>query len=74
MKKIALTISAIALLFPAFTKGKAQELPNILFIMADDLGYADLSSYGAEKIKTPNIDKLAEEGILFTDAHTECST
>ena len=74
MKKIALTISAIALLFPAFSKGKAQELPNILFIMADDLGYADLSSYGAEKIQTPNIDKLAEQGALFTDAHTECST
>ena len=63
MKKIALAIVTIPLLFSACTKEKKQDFPNILFIMADDLGYADLSSYGAEKIKTPNIDKLAEKGI-----------
>ncbi len=47
-------------------KGK----PNIIFIMADDLGYGDLSCYGATKIQTPNIDKLAKDGIRFTDAHS----
>ncbi len=44
--------------------------PNIIFIMADDLGYGDLSCYGAEKIKTPNMDKVAASGIKFTDAHS----
>lgn len=43
--------------------------PNILVIVADDLGYGDVGSYGATKIKTPNIDRLAREGVRFTDAH-----
>ncbi len=43
--------------------------PNIVFIMADDLGYGDLSCYGAEKVQTPIIDSLARDGVLFTDAH-----
>lgn len=40
--------------------------PNIIYILADDLGYGDLSCYGQEKFSTPNIDKLAKEGMLFT--------
>ena len=44
--------------------------PNIIYIMADDLGYGDLSCYGAEKIHTPHIDSLANNGIRFTDAHS----
>ena len=48
--------------------------PHIVFILADDLGYGDLSCYGAEKIKTPNIDRLAKEGILFSDGHCGAST
>ena len=40
--------------------------PNIVFIMADDLGYAHLGAYGQEKIRTPNIDRLADEGIRYT--------
>lgn len=44
--------------------------PNIIYLLADDLGYGDLSCYGAEKINTPNIDNLANEGLLFTDAHS----
>ncbi|MDE0104100.1 MAG: arylsulfatase [Bryobacterales bacterium] len=47
--------------------------PNIVFILADDLGYGDLSSYGATAIRTPNIDRLGEEGVLFTDAHSPSS-
>lgn len=47
--------------------------PNIIFIMADDLGYGDLGCYGAETIRTPNIDKLAENGMRFTDAHSSAA-
>lgn len=44
--------------------------PNIVLINADDLGYGDLSCYGATKLQTPNIDRLSKEGRRFTDAHT----
>lgn len=44
--------------------------PNIVFIMADDLGYGELGCYGQEKIKTPNIDQLAAEGMMFTDYYS----
>ena len=50
--------------------------PNIIIIMADDLGYGDLSIYGNKKIQTPNIDMLGNDGLLFTDFHsngTVCS-
>ncbi|MCK5465655.1 MAG: sulfatase-like hydrolase/transferase, partial [Bacteroidales bacterium] len=43
--------------------------PNIIFIMADDLGYGDLGCYGQDKIQTPNIDKLAREGMRFLQAY-----
>ena len=45
--------------------------PNIVFIMADDMGYGDVRCYNPDsKIPTPNMDKLAQEGIRFTDAHS----
>lgn len=44
--------------------------PNVVFIFADDLGYGDLSCYGATKVRTPNIDSLAKEGRKFSDAHS----
>jgi len=46
--------------------------PNIIFILADDLGWGDLGCYGSDKIKTPNIDRLAAEGMRFTSAY--CGT
>ncbi len=49
-----------------------QEKPNVILINVDDLGYGDLGCYGASKVKTPNIDNLATQGTLFTDAHS-CS-
>lgn len=48
--------------------------PNIVFIYADDLGYGDLSCYGATRVKTPNVDRLAEQGLRFTDAHSAAAT
>ena len=48
-----------------------HKLPNIIYILADDLGYGDLSSFNTNsKINTPKLDQLAAEGIKFTDAHT----
>ncbi|MDP7131834.1 MAG: sulfatase-like hydrolase/transferase, partial [Planctomycetota bacterium] len=47
-----------------------EQLPNVVFIFADDLGYGDLSCYGATKVRTPHIDRLAAEGRKFTDAHS----
>ena len=44
--------------------------PNVVLIFADDLGYGDLGCYGATKVQTPNIDRLAAEGRRFTDAHS----
>lgn len=51
-----------------------NELPNIIFILADDIGYGDLGCYGATKIKTPAIDQLATQGIKFTNAYAPAST
>jgi len=48
--------------------------PNVIYIMADDLGYGDLSCYGATKIHTPNVDKLAASGIRFTNGHCTSAT
>jgi len=54
---------------PARTPG-AQ--PNILFILIDDLGWRDLSCYGSTFYETPRLDRLAAEGMLFSDAYASC--
>ena len=50
-------------------EGSSQDRPNIIFIMADDLGYGDLGCYGQGVIKTPHIDRLAQEGLRFTQCY-----
>jgi arylsulfatase A len=52
----------------------AAEKPNIIVILADDLGYGDVSCYGATELDTPNIDRLAEEGLRFTSGYCSAST
>lgn len=52
---------------------KQNNKPNIIYILADDLGYNDLSCYGQQNFKTPNIDKLAEEGMMFTQHYSGSS-
>ena len=47
-----------------------QKMPNIIYILADDLGYGDLSCYGQKKFQTPNIDRLAAEGMKFTQHYS----
>jgi arylsulfatase A len=59
----------LVLFLPSLLMGAAPK-PNIVLIFADDLGYGDLGCYGASKVKTPHIDKLATEGRKFTDAHS----
>jgi len=69
MKKLLITTSVLVtgLISHALAEEKP---PNVIFIFADDLGYGDVGCYGATKVKTPNIDKLAVEGRRFTDAHS----
>ena len=62
LRIFTLTCSCLML----FSCNPAIEKPNIIVIMADDLGYGDVSAYGATAINTPNIDKLAIGGLTFT--------
>ncbi|ACT92880.1 arylsulfatase [Dyadobacter fermentans] len=57
---------ALALLIGARAMGQS---PNIVFILADDLGYGDIGAHGQKLLRTPNIDALAKEGMIFTDIH-----
>jgi arylsulfatase A-like enzyme len=70
----AMTVSLLDFVSPAaLTAERDSSKPNIVVILADDLGYGDLGCYGARKIQTPHIDRIAKEGILLTDAHAPAS-
>uniref|UniRef100_A0AAU1HT39 Sulfatase-like hydrolase/transferase n=1 Tax=Streptomyces sp. NBC_00180 TaxID=2903632 RepID=A0AAU1HT39_9ACTN len=60
--------------FKARRPGASGRRPNILVILGDDLGWADLSSYGAPHIRTPNLDRLARQGVRFTNAYSGSAT
>ena len=65
------SIIAVALLIAAaVASAPAQTKPNVVLIMTDDMGYADIGSYGAADIKTPNIDSLARDGVKLTDFYS----
>ncbi len=70
MKSIIASLLALSAVVCAST---SAPLPNVILIYADDIGYGDLGCYGAEKVKTPNCDKLAAAGIRFTDGHSAAS-
>lgn len=53
---------------------RKTDRPNIVIMYADDLGFGDLSCYGAERLSTPNLDRLAEEGLLFTEGYATAAT
>ena len=57
-------VAVVGACWPALARGAT---PNLVIILCDDLGYGDLGCYGNEKIKTPNLDRLAREGVRFTD-------
>ncbi len=74
MKSISVIL--VALLFFTISscqpKVEEQQRPNILFILADDYGYHDLSVMGSKYYETPNIDRIANEGMIFTDGYATC--
>lgn len=72
-KELSATLCTSLALLACGTAPKEKQLPNIIYILADDLGYGDLSCYGQEKFSTPNIDRLAGEGMLFTQHYTGCT-
>jgi len=61
-----LAITSISFAIQTFGLPPKNGKPNVIYILADDLGYGELGSYGQTKIKTPNLDKLASEGLRFT--------
>jgi arylsulfatase len=69
---LKLFLFALLVFSGSFASLLAQEVrkPNIIYILADDLGYGDIGVYGQQKTETPNIDKLANEGIRFTQHYT----
>jgi arylsulfatase A-like enzyme len=68
MKKVLITLCAgLSMAASAATK------PNVIFILMDDMGYSDVSCYGATGVQTPNIDRMAAEGMQFTDFHAAAS-
>jgi len=68
--KIPIAFCASYALISCVPANKEEPLPNIVYILADDLGYGDLSCYGQQKFSTPNIDRIASEGMLFTQHYT----
>ena len=70
MKKVHVLVVTLFIIgaFPSMAQNKLEK-PNILFILADDLGYADLSITGSTFYETPNIDRIAEEGTVFTNGY-----
>jgi uncharacterized sulfatase len=64
--RLACMLAAIAAALVSFSSAAAEK-PNLIFILADDLGYGDLGCYGQEKILTPHLDQMAAEGMRFTD-------
>ncbi|MFM2259373.1 MAG: hypothetical protein RLZZ424_1347, partial [Bacteroidota bacterium] len=70
-----MALTLMAMVFTSFEaeKKQASAQPNIVVIFMDDMGYADLSCYGSTTISTPNIDKLADNGMKFTDFHVAAS-
>lgn len=81
MKRNILTVAALTpiVCVPAFAgakggKLKADSRPNVIIILADDLGYGDLECYGAKNVKTPNVNRLAAEGVRFTNTHAVAAT
>jgi arylsulfatase A len=73
-RTLSLIIGCLAAFAGSVVAAEKAPRPHIVFILADDLGYGDLSSFGATDIRTTNIDRLAHEGIRFTDHYAAANT
>ena len=60
----------VLLILCCATTARAAEQPNVVIIFADDLGYGDLGCYGSPTIRTPHLDRMAAEGVRFTDFYS----
>lgn len=67
---VFLLVTGVAIIGGSQRAMSAERLPNVVLFFVDDLGYGDVGCYGATKVQTPNIDRLAKEGRRFTDAHS----
>src|SRR6267378_2381854 len=67
-----LTFLLAALTFPVLVGAAPSTKPNIILILADDLGWRDLGCYGSTFYETPNLDRLAAKGMRFTEAYAAC--
>ena len=75
VKAVAISAGTTAFGYnPLAANAKGKKKPNVVIIYADDLGYGDVSCYGATEVTTPNIDNLAKQGIRFTNAHSPSAT
>ena len=72
MRSLLLSATTISVCLQWALLGLAAEKPNIIFIMADDLGYADLGCYGQQVIQTPRLDHMAQQGMRFTQFYAGC--
>ncbi|WP_286861523.1 sulfatase-like hydrolase/transferase, partial [Proteiniphilum sp. UBA5510] len=63
----------VGVLLPSVQIMYAQQKPNIVFIMADDLGWNDLKVTGSDYYETPNIDRLASQGMMFSNAYSSAA-
>lgn len=68
--KISAILSLLLLFVPSIIHAQKPAKPNIIFILADDLGYGDIGCYGQQKVETPNIDRLAKMGVKFTQFYS----
>ena len=73
LPQIALLLATVGLLLPSNSYGVEVPKTNVVFFLIDDLGWKDLGCYGSDYYQTPNIDRLANEGMRFTDGYAACN-
>src|SRR5688572_27251507 len=73
-RKFLGTLSAAGFGALAGSAQTSSRKPNVVVIYTDDVGWGDIGCYGASQVKTPNLDKLAANGVRFTDAHSTAAT
>ena len=74
MRALAVIVTLLAFILAVLpVNGQQEDRPNIVFLLADDLGWTGLGCYGSDFYETPNLDRLANEGIKLTAAYSACT-